>query len=1175
MRKLFPFFLFLCFLLNVSSWNVHAEVKEGRSSVYTSNLVESDTLIVQKFSVSDTLQITMGVVVSRLEVQILDQSRWSVIDPEHWLWNPNSADWWIRPEYHAFYADTTQLQFIYNKSSFEPRFNDTELWAKKPPEQQGYELKQTGRISRGIISGTNQEISLESGLDITLEGNISEETTLKAILTDRNIPFQPDGTTQTIREFDQVLIQVQNPVYNLKMGDVDILFEDNEFHRLDRRIKGGYFERKMNYADEAKGTVRGTLSTTRGEYANEQIAALEGVQGPYRIGAGRSNLYSVILAGTEKVYLNGERLKRGADFDYTIDYSLGEITFTKQQLIRQETRIFVEYEYIEQGYNRSLIASEAEIMSNDQRFAFRTMYSREADNDGLLAQQILSDEAISLLQNTTDPSDLYVDSGRLWDDASNIAVAYTKKDTLYVGESRSIYEHSSSSNRNNKNLYRVNFSYLGPSLGDYELIEGSLNQPIYQWVGPNKGSYVAKEPLKAPIQHQILSLAGDFSWSPNLKVTADWSMSDYQYNRFARVEGASKQGMAYRAGIQWQNEVFNADQSTFSAQLRSIDVNYESSERIQEVEYLRLYDLDQNVFQQHLMGGEWNWQKNNHTFEVGISELDVGDEARLRQFVAFNSNQDSPWKLSYDQDYVQRTKSSINNGYWFRQKGYLNVNLGEAFFIQPFDSYSIGMHFEQEQKLRQSLDSDSLYQGSFRFVSFGPGIMADYDRWSWGMSWLLREEEQVFEGKWNPSLSIFEQRYHLSWETRQGFTGKQMVHIRNRNTEDLPFDEAIKSTDQSLLLDSRIIWGKVNKLGQLQWDYEALSKQRSSFREVYVYVGPELGQYVWIDDNEDRIQQLIEFYPELSPNEGTYIKRLLPGNSYEPIVQLRTRIDYDWEPFQGIKSNRPLLGSLQLKLMFLLRDENKSNSLDQILLLDKATLFKQGLSVSGGKDQRYSIRFRPNATGLEGGIEWLKTATNHERNIEYLINAQQSFQTDLSYRWSNQLKSRLLLTNKQNLEYSDALRDKNYAWSMNQIQPSIEYRFNRSWNMEFSGFIKSLTSDLGYARDYLGDERAQEGFPDFTLNHIQLSMHHRVFIPNGIQATAQLAVQDISSDNQLSSYSEYRLTEGMGTGRTAKWQVSSSYLWNDWLEIEFDYYGRTSYLGVGIHTVQLKLSALF
>ncbi|NBW70447.1 MAG: hypothetical protein EBR32_03430, partial [Bacteroidetes bacterium] len=818
MRKLFPFFLFLCFLLSVSSWNVHAEVKEGTSSVYTANLVVSDTLRVQNFSVSDTLQITIGVVVNRLEVQILDQSRWSVINPEHWLWNPNSGDWWIRPEHHAFYADTSQLQFIYNTSSFEPRFNDAELWANKTSEQQGYELKQTGRISRGIISGTNQEISLESGLDITLEGNISDETTLKAILTDRNIPFQPDGTTQTIREFDQVLIQVQNPVYDLKMGDVDILFEDNEFHRLDRRIKGGYFERKMNYSDEATGTIRGTLSTTRGEYANEQISALEGVQGPYRIGADRSNLYSVILAGTEKVYLNGERLKRGADFDYTIDYSLGEITFTKQQLIRQETRIFVEYEYIEQGYNRSLIASEAEIKSNDQRFAFRTMYSREADNDGLLAQQVLTDEAISLLQNTTDPRDLYVDSGRLWNDASNIAIAYIKKDTLYMSELLSVYEHSSSSTRNNENLYRVNFSYLGPSLGDYELIEGSLNQPIYQWVGPNKGAYIAKEPLKAPIQHQILSMAGDFSWSPNLKATVDWSLSDYQYNRFTQDNDASKQGMAYKAGIQWQNDLFNADQSTISAHLRNIDVNYESSERIQEVEYLRLYDLDQNVFQQHLVGGEWNWQKNDDTIELGISELDVGGEARLRQYAAFNSNQERPWKLSYDQDYVQRTKSRINNGYWFRQKGDLNVNLGEVLFIQSFNSYSIGMHFEQEQRVRESVDSDSLYQGSFSFMSLGPRVKADYDRWSWGMSWLLREEEQVIEGSWNPSVSIFEQRYHLSWETRQGFTGKQMVHIRNRNTEDLPFDEAIKSTDQSLLLDSRIIWGKVNKLGQLQWD---------------------------------------------------------------------------------------------------------------------------------------------------------------------------------------------------------------------------------------------------------------------------------------------------------------------------------------------------------------------
>lgn len=1177
MKKLFSGYLLLSILMGVFfhvsfAWG-NTTLDIGADPNYPT--IYSDTLLVYDFIVSDTISITLGSVVSRLNVAVLDQNEWRAISSDHWLWNPNSGAWRIRNEYHNEYEDSIDVRFIYVQGVFEPSFNDSVITKGISISEPEFELNQSGRITRGIISGTNQEASLESGLDIRLQGNISEYTTLSAVLTDRNIPFQPDGSTQTIREFDQVLIQVQNPKYTLEMGDVDVLFENHQFHRLDRRIRGGYFERQMNDSDKVKGTLKGMLSTTRGEYANEQLVALEGVQGPYRLGGESRSMYSVILAGTEKVYLNGQLLKRGADFDYVIDYSLGEITFTKQQLIRQETRLFVEYEFIEQAYNRSLVASEGGIVSKDKKFSFHTMYSREADNDGLVAQQLLSDEAIQLLQNTNNPTDLYFDSGRLWEDISDVALAYTKKDTLVAGIEFTIYEHSSNSNIPDGQLYRVNFNYLGPKLGDYELVEGSLNQPIYRWVGPNNGAYTSKEPLKAPIQHQILSARGSYHWSPDLKIMTDWSVSDYQYNRFSKANNGSKIGMAYEAAIQWDNALGNADQSTMRASIRTIDESYEPSERIQEVEYVRDYDLDLISNEQRLLNGGWRWKKSDHFFELGVSTLEAGNEGRLRQFFAYQSKESTPLEFRYNQDFVRRTTSLTTQGYWLRQQANLKLGLRETSVASTFKNYSFGLYFEQEEKLRKPTGTDSLDQTSLRFWSLGPGLNADYDHWSWGMTLMLRQEEQAFEGSWAPSYSILEQRYQLSWMTDNGFTGNQLLHIRNRKINEISGQETGTLEEQSLLLDSRISWGAVDRLGRVNWDYEAFSKQRSSFREVFVYVGPELGQFVWIDDNEDRIQQVIEFYPELSPNEGSYIRRLLPGNNYEPMVQLRTSFDYEWEPFERIKKMRPLLGALKVQLNVLLRDENKSNSLKNILALDKSTLFEQGLSVNGGKDVRYHLRFMPNLTGFEGGVEWIKMQTNHERNIEYLIHAQQSLQSSMSYRWNSQLKSQMVMINTHSLEYSDKLVDKNYAWSMRQFQPSLDYRYSRSWNIEISGFIKTLDSDSDYASEYLGPDKTSEGFSDFSLDQWQLSMNHKLFIPNGIQANLQVAIQEVISNDLLSPYTEYRLTDGMGFGRTAKWQINSTYRWNDWLELQFDYYGRTSHIGSGIHTLQLKVSALF
>ena len=59
-----------------------------------------------------------------------------------------------------------------------------------------------------------------------------------------------------------------------------------------------------------------------------------------------------ILSGTEKVWLNGERVKRGQNYDYTIDYSSSEIYFTPKRLIDFDTDIFVEYQYSDFNYQK-------------------------------------------------------------------------------------------------------------------------------------------------------------------------------------------------------------------------------------------------------------------------------------------------------------------------------------------------------------------------------------------------------------------------------------------------------------------------------------------------------------------------------------------------------------------------------------------------------------------------------------------------------------------------------------------------------------------------------------------------------------------------------------------------------------------------------------------------------
>ncbi|MFM9945469.1 MAG: hypothetical protein ACKVQB_09585, partial [Bacteroidia bacterium] len=455
-------------------------------------------------------------------------------------------------------------------------------------------LKTDGNISRGISAGNNQDLVVNSNLNLRLGGKIADDINITGVISDDNNPIQPEGNTQQLQDFDKVFIMLNRDSNNLIIGDFEMKRPTSYFMNYYKKSRGIHTDFQQNKAN-TKIYTDADAAISRGRFARNTIQGIEGNQGPYRLNGINGEIFIIIISGTEVVYLDGRRLSRGESRDYVINYNSGEVTFMPSQMITKFSRIVVEFQYSDRNYQRTVFKVGAGVQNKNASYEIN--YFNEQDNknqsfqqslDGFDSTRMLS--ARQILANAGDETgNAVIPRVRSVKPFDNTKLMYRKIDTLGFKDVFVFTQNPASDSI----FFDVVFSFVGAAKGNYRQKTSMANGRVFVWVAPiagiAQGDYEPVEILIAPKRFQMLTVGVRQKFG-HTEVFAEGVYSNNNSNTISKLDKKNDDGFGFATGFKNVSELIkNKNKLILTNQFRAelVDDDFKFLERYRPVEFER------------------------------------------------------------------------------------------------------------------------------------------------------------------------------------------------------------------------------------------------------------------------------------------------------------------------------------------------------------------------------------------------------------------------------------------------------------------------------------------------------------------------------------------------------------------------------------------------------------
>ncbi len=1018
----------------------------------------------------------------------------------------------------------------------------------------GKELQKNGYIGRGITLGTNRDLSINSGFRLQLSGNLSDDISIMAAMTDENSPIQPEGNTKTLQELDKVFIKLSGKNMSATLGDYFLNYSGTEFGRVNRKVSGVLAD-----ASFGKNAASIAYATMKGNFNTMQFNGTDGMQGPYRLTGKNGQQGILVLAGTEKVYVDGALMTRGETNDYIIEYASGEIYFKPKRLITSFTRITVDFEYADQQYPKSMIALQSNSSLFSDKIKFTAGYTRESDDqDNPIDVQFTEmDKKVLSLAGSDPQKASYSGITYLGMDSTKTTGAgqYTRIDTSIQGQSYTFYRYEPGSD---SATYGAAFSYVGSGKGDYR----RKTIGIFEFVGILQGDYAPLKLLPMPTLKQVGNAKLLLEPFTGLTVSGEAGISDFNQNRFSLSDSVRIGGSAFDLRTTLKHGFQAIGDFDLTAHLRSVSSAFAPIDRMNDVDFNRKWDINSlQVANEFIKEAEVAYMPISLArISAGFGSIDRGAFSSSRVDGGLNFNQQASSKalpsLEYSFESI-RSDDGVNlqTGAWFRQRGAVQYSI---FAMRPH------LRFEQERRLSHSGEHDTLSPASLALLDVMPGI--DFPEfWNLTLSADMgfRTEDAVAGGELQRQTTNFLQQYSMNLKTWNDLSGNASIVIRDRKYAGA--FKALGDKDiETILVKSQLRYAPMK--GAVSGDvlYNVTTERTSKLQRIFLSVPIGQGNYVYLGDlNHNGVQDESEF--QLTRFDGNFILVTMPTDQLFPVIDLMTSARFAIKAARFFESAPSALipdvmRAISTETYMRIEEKNQTEKTSDIYLLHFSKFLNDSTTLTGFQN------FRQDVFLLDGNPDFsLRFRFDQNKGFsQYALESERSYKRERSVR----LRSQLIAEVGMQIDYGinddvvAAPAESNRGRAINATNLLFDFSYRPLKNVE-----------VGFR---IGSKKATDSYPATPVDAAITTLTGRMTLsfsgPARIRAEIEQSTITLS---HTPDYVPFELTDGKPEGKSFVLRLDADYRLTTFLQGTLSYIGRTSASSSLLHTMRAEVKAFF